>query len=99
MNRGYAAAISALMGILSAVGSTAAGDAPYNILVVIADDLGVDMLSGYDESCSAPCSLQCGGDCRMPCSYPATPTIDGLGQQGLRFRNAWAMPSGFGCTA
>ncbi len=48
-----------------------------NIVVIIADDLGVDMISAYNESGVAPC----------------TPNIDAIATDGLLFRNAWANPS------
>jgi len=47
-----------------------------NVIVIVADDVGVDMVSAYGESAVAPC----------------TPNIDGLAAQGLLFRNAWANP-------
>ena len=50
---------------------------PPNLVVILADDLGVDMLSGYGEGAMPPC----------------TPRIDGLAEQGLLFRNAWANPT------
>lgn len=49
---------------------------PPNILIVVADDLGVDMVGAYGE----------GSD------LPPTPTIDSLATGGLLFRNAWARP-------
>lgn len=48
-----------------------------NVLVVLADDLGVDYVTAYGEGSSPP----------------PTPTIDGLAAQGVLFRNAWAYPS------
>lgn len=47
-----------------------------NILIIVADDVGVDMINAYGESAAAPC----------------TPNLDALAQQGLLFRNAWACP-------
>jgi len=48
-----------------------------NVLIILADDLGVDFVGGYGEgSDPAP-----------------TPTIDGLLANGVFFRNAWANPS------
>ena len=48
-----------------------------NIVLVLADDFGVDMVGAYAEGSAPPC----------------TPTIDGLAQDGMLFRNAWANPS------
>lgn len=47
-----------------------------NVLVLIADDLGVDGLSSYGE----------GND------LPITPVLDGLAASGVSFRNAWSQP-------
>jgi arylsulfatase A-like enzyme len=47
-----------------------------NILILLADDLGVDMVSCYAEGNSPPC----------------TPNIDELAARGLLFRNAWTNP-------
>ncbi|MEM7205967.1 MAG: sulfatase-like hydrolase/transferase [Planctomycetota bacterium] len=47
-----------------------------NILVLVADDLGVDSVDVYQEGPRPP----------------PTPNIDALAAQGLLFRNAWASP-------
>lgn len=49
---------------------------PQNVLLILADDLGVDMLEAYGEG---------GGG-------PVTPTIDRMAEEGVLFRNAWATP-------
>lgn len=54
----------------------AAGDTP-NVLIIIADDLGVDRVAVYGEHPSP-------GN---------TPVIDALAQDGLLFRNAWSNPT------
>lgn len=46
------------------------------MVILVADDFGVDFLSGYGEGASPPC----------------TPSIDALAAGGLLFRNAWANP-------
>ena len=46
------------------------------MVVLVADDFGVDFLTGYGEGASPPC----------------TPNIDALAAGGLLFRNAWANP-------
>ena len=48
-----------------------------NVLLILADDLGVDILSVYRE----------GSD------FPVTPTIDRLASEGVMFRNTWATPN------
>ncbi len=50
---------------------------PPNILVVLADDIGVDKIGAYGEH---------------PVPVP-TPSIDALAASGVLFRNAWAYPS------
>ena len=47
-----------------------------NVLLIIVDDIGVDMLSVYGEASQ----------------YPPTPNINALRAQGVLFRNAWAAP-------
>jgi len=48
-----------------------------NILLVVADDFGVDLMPAYGEGANLPC----------------TPTLDALAASGLLFRNAWATPT------
>ena len=50
---------------------------PPNVVIVLADDFGVDLVGAYGEGADPPC----------------TPTLDLLAQQGLLFRNAWANPT------
>ena len=47
-----------------------------NVLIIVADDLGVDVLACYDEGST----------------FPPTPTIDMLCDTGVLFRNAWSNP-------
>ncbi len=49
---------------------------PHNILVVVADDVGVDMINAYGEGAEPA----------------RTPTIDALASNGVLFRNAYANP-------
>ena len=49
-----------------------------NILFIVIDDLGVDQLSQYGFGGVTP---------------PATPNIDAIAESGVRFRNAWSMPT------
>ena len=62
-----------LVWLFAAIPARAVGN---NILVIIADDLGVDMLGIYGR----------GSD------TPPTPNIDALKANGIMFRNAWANP-------
>ena len=77
-----------------------------NILVIVADDIGVDILSVYDEGYEKACNSyllenhdQCYGSDDCPfgqaCvpNYPPTPTIDSLAANGILFRNAWSCPT------
>lgn len=59
-------------------------DPPPNLLLIIADDLGVDKVRAYatDEP----------GYLRVAEQLPVTPTIDGLATAGLRFSTAWSSP-------
>ncbi|MFM1873671.1 MAG: hypothetical protein RL398_3093 [Planctomycetota bacterium] len=58
------------------------GQAP-NVLVILADDLGVDSVACYQE----------GND------LPNTPNLDALAARGVLFRNAYAYPSCSPCRA
>lgn len=60
------------------------GSAPRRVVIVIADDLGVDALSIYADVNGVDASDR---------PYPATPTIDRLCSEGVRFTRAWAMPT------
>lgn len=53
-------------------------DAPPNILFIVLDDFGVDQLTQYGY----------GG-----ATAPATPHLDAIAAAGVRFRNAWSMPT------
>lgn len=71
-----------LVGCAVALGAVAqaralgGGDAPANVLILVADDLGADQLAVYGK----------GAD------YPSTPTIDALAADGVLFRSAWTNP-------
>ena len=47
-----------------------------NIVIIVADDMGVDLIGAYGEATNPPC----------------TPHLDQLAAQGVLFRNAWANP-------
>lgn len=53
------------------------GPAGPNLLIVVADDIGVDKLGAYGLALKAP----------------ATPNIDALAEQGVRFSRAWSAPN------
>ena len=53
-----------------------------NVLVIVADDVGVDMLNAY----WAP------GDLNRPIDVPPTPNISSLAADGVTFKNAWGNP-------
>ena len=59
--------------LLSLALLTAPLSAQENVLLIIADDLGVDMVSTYGEGSSPAC----------------TPQLDQLASSGVLFRNAW----------
>lgn len=69
--------LATLLFVLSTLAATAgAGDPPPNILMIIADDLGIDRVAVY-------------GAHPDPGN---TPVIDQLAADGVRFANAWANP-------
>lgn len=49
-----------------------------NVLVIVADDMGLDAMNGYDVGSN---------------SLPITPNLDALRTQGLLFNNAWVSPA------
>ena len=65
-----------LLALASAPGVPGAPAAPPNLVLILADDLGVDLLAAYGEGAAPPC----------------TPNLDQLAAGGLLFRNAWASP-------
>lgn len=64
-----------LSGLLLTAVAQAQGGA--NVLIVIADDMGVDQVGAYAEGANPP----------------RTPQIDTLAQRGVLFRNGWAYPT------
>jgi arylsulfatase A-like enzyme len=64
------------LGLLATIGCHQPPDRRWNILILLADDLGVDLVGAYAR----------GAD------LPATPNVDALAAQGVLFRNAWANP-------
>ena len=71
--RGLRAALLLALATTMPSASTGSGR---NVLLVVMDDIGVDMLGVYGEASQ----------------YPPTPNIDALRAQGVLFRNAWAAP-------
>ncbi len=65
-----------LLGAVVAALTSVPGITQRNVLIVVADDLGVDGVASYREGANPP----------------PTPTIDGLAARGVLFRNAWANP-------
>ena len=73
------ASISLFASVLAGSGPIASGQSATetsNVLFVVADDLGVDMLATYGV----------GSD------TPTTPTLDSLVTDGIRFENFWSYP-------
>jgi arylsulfatase A-like enzyme len=52
------------------------GESPPNVLLVIGDDVGIDLVRGYAANGDAP----------------PTPTLDRLAHEGVRFTHAYSMP-------
>ena len=57
---------------------TAFASDPPNILFIIMDDVGIDQMASFGYGGATP---------------PRIPTIDTLAEQGIQFRNTWAMPA------
>ncbi|MEM1328860.1 MAG: sulfatase-like hydrolase/transferase, partial [Bacteroidota bacterium] len=71
----YSKMLSLVFVILVSINIIVAQNQP-NILIIIADDMGVDVLNGYQDSEN----------------LPVTPNLDALRERGLTFQNAWATP-------
>jgi arylsulfatase A-like enzyme len=56
-----------------------------NVLVVVMDDVGHDLVGTYASDYPCP---GCGGSVAVPC----TPNIDQLAAEAVRFTNAWSSP-------
>lgn len=73
------AALSSLVACSSSSSDEGGSSAPPtrpNIVLIVADDFGVDMMPAYAEGVDTAC----------------TPFLDGLAADGLLFRNAWVAP-------
>jgi arylsulfatase A-like enzyme len=60
------------------------GGQSHNIVVIVADDVGVDLIGAYEEFYPGHPD---------PAYENTTPAIDYLAAKGLLFRNAWATPA------
>ena len=73
-------------GTSATTGQAMGTDYPPNILLIVADDLGVDKVDSYADDAST--------DYRANAQYlPQTPVMDSLATSGVRFTDAWANPS------
>lgn len=61
---------------LVSIGSLAYCQTKPNILLIIADDMGIDVTNGYQQNAN----------------MPTTPTLDSLRVNGLTFTNTWSTP-------
>lgn len=66
--------------ITSLAASATAQTVPHNVLLIVADDIGVDGFSLFNTN-------------TVGTSFAATPNIDALAAQGVRFRNCYGYPS------
>lgn len=57
--------------------------APRSVVILLADDMGVDAIAAYADDPLAATPTR---------PFPPTPTLDGLCDEGVRFRTAWATP-------
>lgn len=71
----------ALLALAMSLFATGAAAQPRNILLIVADDIGIDkMRMYYPDPTNAPDTVA------------VTPTLDTLAATGVRFANAWANP-------
>ena len=74
-------AVHHILGLLLVTTTFTLASEPPNILVLIADDIGVADIGAYTEGANAE-----------PGSPPPTPSIDALATDGVLFREAWSAP-------
>ena len=78
--------LGALLGAgaaLAACAAAAAQTSPPNVLLVVLDDVGVDLVGSYGEVAPGQ---------PTPPEHAVTPSIDALAAEGVLFRNAWSAP-------
>lgn len=86
MKKAIPAVLAATLSVFGLAGcdsstTVASGGNPPNILFIVLDDLGVDQLSTFGY----------GG--LNPEQAPKAPNMDAIAHAGIRFRNAWSMPT------
>jgi arylsulfatase A-like enzyme len=79
------ATAAALCAPLRAAAQAPSHPPPHNVLLVVLDDVGVDLLGSYENYYR---SLG-----RAPGTPASTPTIDALSGESLNFANAWTCPT------
>jgi len=72
-------------GLLPVVSAYTPSSNPPNILILIADDAGIDKINIYADDADL-------GYRDSAATLPQTPTIDSLANAGVRFTDAWANP-------
>jgi hypothetical protein len=68
-------------------------DSPPNILFIIMDDVGIDQMTVFGYGGLQPFAQLPNPPEQPEDRSPQLPTIDGIAQQGIMFRNTWAMPA------
>jgi len=63
--------------------SAVAQTSPPNLILIVLDDVGVDLVGSYGEVAPGQ---------PTPPEHAVTPTIDALAAEGVLFRNAWSAP-------
>ncbi len=66
---------------------------PPNILFVIMDDVGIDQMTVFGYGGVGPFDVRDSDEQRPTLRSPELPNIDSIAQQGIMFRNTWAMPA------
>lgn len=89
-----AASLSLLGGCSSSENSKEPNKAlPPNILFVIMDDVGIDQMTVFGYGGVGPYNQPANPPLQPYDRSPQLPNIDSIAQQGILFRNAWAMPA------
>ena len=75
----YSPLVPCFVAVIAALPAIGPGQTRNNVLLILADDVGVDNVGAYGVG-SAP---------------PPTPIVDSLARRGVLFRRAWSNPIWF----
>lgn len=90
---GYLLVLTALLLGCDSSNKSRAPRPPPNILFIIMDDVGIDQMTVFGYGGLQPYNQPPNPPEQPDDRSPQLPTIDGIAEQGIMFRNTWAMPA------